>query len=198
VVETVGKPLRRAIYTRKSTEEGLDQAFNSLHAQREAGEAFVVSQQTHGWVVVPERYDDGGFTGAHMERPGLQRLLQDGAAMRRASSGRASRSHLHLSGRVRKPNIVETIAPGAGTLGGPTDLGYSLRCGAPLPLGNSSTEQRCASVCRHRDGGVVALCRCGAERLRILGKSRLPSWQAYSKGGLSTRVMVSSPFQGRV
>src|SRR5271168_2425387 len=71
------KPLRCAIYTRKSTEEGLEQAFNSLHAQREAAEAFVASQHTRGWVVVAERYDDGGFTGAHMERPALQRLLQD-------------------------------------------------------------------------------------------------------------------------
>jgi hypothetical protein len=77
VADPVGKPLRCAIYTRKSTEEGLDQAFNSLHAQREAGEAFVASQQTRGWMVVPERYDDGGFAGAHMERPALQRLLQD-------------------------------------------------------------------------------------------------------------------------
>ena len=77
MAEPDAKPLRCAIYTRKSTEEGLEQAFNSLHAQREAGEAYVASQQTRGWVVLPERYDDGGFTGAHMERPALQRLLQD-------------------------------------------------------------------------------------------------------------------------
>ncbi len=68
-------PLRCAIYTRKSTEEGLAQSFNSLDAQREAGEAFIASQQTRGWVAVEEHYDDGGFTGAHMERPALQRLL---------------------------------------------------------------------------------------------------------------------------
>ena len=77
MAEPDGKLLRCAIYTRKSTEEGLEQAFNSLHAQREAAEAFVASQQTRGWVVVPERFDDGGFTGGHMERPALQRLLQD-------------------------------------------------------------------------------------------------------------------------
>ncbi len=77
MAEPDAKLLRCAIYTRKSTEEGLEQAFNSLHAQREAGEAYVASQQTRGWVVLPERYDDGGFTGAHMERPALQRLLQD-------------------------------------------------------------------------------------------------------------------------
>jgi len=68
--------LRCAIYTRKSTEEGLGQAFNSLDAQREAGEAFILSQQARGWVAVPERYDDGGFSGSHIERPALQRLLQ--------------------------------------------------------------------------------------------------------------------------
>ena len=66
-----------AIYTRVSTEEGLSQAFNSLEAQREAGEAYIVSQKEQGWVVLPERYDDGGFTGANMDRPALNRLLAD-------------------------------------------------------------------------------------------------------------------------
>jgi site-specific DNA recombinase len=67
--------LRCAIYTRKSTEEGLGQGFNSLDAQREAGEALIVSQQARGWISVAERYDDGGFSGANMDRPALQRLL---------------------------------------------------------------------------------------------------------------------------
>jgi site-specific DNA recombinase len=70
------RQLRCAIYTRKSTEEGLGQAFNSLDAQREAAEAFIASQQTRGWVAVKEHYDDGGFSGSHMERPALQRLLE--------------------------------------------------------------------------------------------------------------------------
>ena len=69
--------LRCAIYTRKSTEEGLEQAFNSLQAQREAGEAYIASQQARGWVLVPEQYNDGGFSGSHLERPALQRLLND-------------------------------------------------------------------------------------------------------------------------
>jgi len=69
--------LRCAIYTRKSTEEGLDQEFNSLDAQREAGEAFVKSQASEGWTCLPDRYDDGGFTGGNMERPALKRLLAD-------------------------------------------------------------------------------------------------------------------------
>ena len=69
--------LRCAIYTRKSTEEGLDQEFNSLDAQREACAAFIASQVGLGWKLVPDRYDDGGFSGGSMERPALQRLLQD-------------------------------------------------------------------------------------------------------------------------
>ena len=69
--------LRCAIYTRKSTEEGLDQEFNSLDAQREACAAFVASQVGLGWKLVPDRYDDPGFSGGSMERPALQRLLQD-------------------------------------------------------------------------------------------------------------------------
>ena len=68
---------RCAIYTRKSSEEGLEQGFNSLDAQREACEAYVLSQAGEGWSVLREQYDDGGFSGGSMERPGLQRLLTD-------------------------------------------------------------------------------------------------------------------------
>ena len=68
---------RCAIYTRKSTEEGLDMAFNSLDAQREACEAYIASQKAEGWLLVPDRYDDGGFSGGTMDRPALQRLLHD-------------------------------------------------------------------------------------------------------------------------
>jgi site-specific DNA recombinase len=69
------KAIRCAIYTRKSTEEGLQQEFNSLDAQREAGEAFIVSQKSEGWRIAGDRYDDGGFTGGNMDRPALKRLL---------------------------------------------------------------------------------------------------------------------------
>ena len=69
--------MRCAIYTRKSTEEGLEQTFNTLDAQRDAAEAFIRSQRQEGWVVLPDKYDDGGFTGANMDRPALQKLLQD-------------------------------------------------------------------------------------------------------------------------
>ena len=70
-------PVRCAIYTRKSTEEGLDQAFNSLDAQYEACAAYIVSQRHEGWTLHKARYDDGGFSGGSMERPGLKRLLKD-------------------------------------------------------------------------------------------------------------------------
>jgi site-specific DNA recombinase len=68
---------RCAIYTRKSTEEGLEQSFNTLDAQRDAGESFINSQHSEGWVALPQKYDDGGYTGANMDRPALKRLLSD-------------------------------------------------------------------------------------------------------------------------
>jgi site-specific DNA recombinase len=74
---TAKRPIRCAIYTRKSSEEGLDQAFNSLDAQREACAAYIKSQIGEGWKLVPSRYDDGGFSGGNMARPALQRLLAD-------------------------------------------------------------------------------------------------------------------------
>ena len=67
--------VRCAIYTRKSTEEGLEQEFNSLDAQREAGEAYIASQRHAGWSALPQHYDDGGYSGATVDRPALQELL---------------------------------------------------------------------------------------------------------------------------
>src|SRR6266576_2839022 len=72
-----GRRWRCAIYTRKSSEEGLEQAFNSLHAQREACEAYIISQRHEGWTCLPQAYDDGGLSGATMDRPALQQLLTD-------------------------------------------------------------------------------------------------------------------------
>ena len=71
------KVVRCAIYTRKSTEERLEQEFNSLDAQRESAEAYIASMRHEGWQLVPKSYDDGGFTGGNMERPALHRLLSD-------------------------------------------------------------------------------------------------------------------------
>ena len=78
--DVAAKPARRlrcAIYTRKSSEEGLEQEFNSLHAQREACEAYIASQKSEGWALVRDQYDDGGISGGTLERPGLQQLLRD-------------------------------------------------------------------------------------------------------------------------
>ena len=75
---SVTKPIRRcAIYTRKSSEEGLEQDFNSLHAQRESCEAYINSQKHEGWVALPAIYDDGGYSGGSMDRPALKQLLAD-------------------------------------------------------------------------------------------------------------------------
>ncbi len=74
---TAERRLICAIYTRKSTEEGLDQNFNSLDAQRDACENYIASQKSEGWLMARERYDDGGFSGGNMERPGLKKLLED-------------------------------------------------------------------------------------------------------------------------
>ena len=73
----MSKRVRCAIYTRKSTEEGLEQEFNSLDAQREACEAYVQSQRGQGWVIQRKRYDDAGLSGGTMERSALQDLLAD-------------------------------------------------------------------------------------------------------------------------
>ena len=73
----VVRKLRCAVYTRKSSEEGLEQEFNCLDAQREACEAYIASQRSEGWVLVPDRYDDGGVSGGTLERPALKRLLAD-------------------------------------------------------------------------------------------------------------------------
>jgi site-specific DNA recombinase len=76
-VATPVATVRCAIYTRKSSEEGLELEFNSLDAQRESAEAFIKSQAHEGWLCVPQQYDDGGFTGGNMDRPGLKRLMAD-------------------------------------------------------------------------------------------------------------------------
>jgi site-specific DNA recombinase len=73
----ITRKLRCAVYTRKSSEEGLEQEFNSLHAQREACEAYVASQRSEGWALIREPYDDGGFSGGTLERPALRQLLAD-------------------------------------------------------------------------------------------------------------------------
>ncbi|WCE71544.1 recombinase family protein [Sulfitobacter faviae] len=77
MTQAILRKLRCAVYTRKSSEEGLEQEFNSLHAQREACEAYIASQRSEGWVALREQYDDGGVSGGTLERPGLKALLHD-------------------------------------------------------------------------------------------------------------------------
>src|ERR1700722_15528481 len=76
-VKTGPKSVRCAIYTRKSTDQGLDQDFNSLDAQYDASQAYIRSQTHAGWTLLRAKYDDGGFSGGNTDRPGLQRLLED-------------------------------------------------------------------------------------------------------------------------
>ena len=73
----VNKKIRCAIYTRKSCEEGLEQDFNSLDAQREACESYIKSQMHEGWTLIPTHYDDGGYSGGTIDRPAFKRLLED-------------------------------------------------------------------------------------------------------------------------
>ncbi len=75
--EEIGRPIRCAIYCRKSSEEGLDSEFNSLDAQREAGENFIASQKAEKWVCLPKQYNDGGYSGGNMDRPALKQLMDD-------------------------------------------------------------------------------------------------------------------------
>ena len=91
-----GDPDRKrcAIYTRKSSEEGLEQEFNSLQAQSEACEAYIRSQRHEGWVLARTHYDDGGFSGGNMERPALQQLLADIQGGRIEFAGRRRRTML--------------------------------------------------------------------------------------------------------
>ena len=77
---SAAQTVRCAIYTRKSTHEGLEQAFNSLDAQRQAAEAYIQSQASEGWRCLSQRYDDGGYSGGTLDRPALTRLLADCAA----------------------------------------------------------------------------------------------------------------------
>ena len=91
-----GLTVRCAIYTRKSSDEGLEQEFNSLDAQREACEAYIVSQRHAGRVALANMYDDGGLSGGSMERPALKRLLEDIKASKVAGGQHFSRGALYL------------------------------------------------------------------------------------------------------
>jgi hypothetical protein len=124
------KTSRCAIYTRKSSEEGLDQSFSSLHAQREACEAYVLSQKHEGWRVLSAKYDGGGFSGGNMQRPGLKKLLGDIAAGK-IDTGRQAACRSGLRQADSKPALV---------LGGATPT-FHLPPDA-MPLAYTSRSQR--------------------------------------------------------
>lgn len=75
--EVLKRRMRCAVYTRKSTDEGLDQEYNSIDAQRDAGHAYIASQRAEGWIPVADDYDDPAFSGGNMERPALRRMMAD-------------------------------------------------------------------------------------------------------------------------
>jgi len=106
--------VRCAIYTRKSTEEGLDQEFNSLDAQRESGEAYVASLRHEGWVALPTRYDDGGYTGGNIERPALQQLMKDIAAGKVDAVVIYKRAPATKAGSVVSANRRQPFQPSSG------------------------------------------------------------------------------------
>ena len=108
---TTKRGLRCAIYTRVSTDQGPEQDFNSLDAQREASEAYIKSQAHEGWRLVRDRYDDGGFSGGSMDRPALQKLLIDAQARR-------IRRHRRLQGRSADPIACRRPSPAAQRWGG--------------------------------------------------------------------------------
>ena len=148
---TVSSVVRCAIYTRKSTEEGLEQEFNSLDAQRESAEAYIKSQQHEGWICLPDRYDDGGFTGGNMERPALRRLMADIEAGRidcvvvyKLGRNTCSSPKVHLVGRLtledkkRDKSLLET-----------TYVLQVLTCGHPATFGNLGSRRRSLTPFRH-------------------------------------------------
>ena len=104
-----GAIVRCAVYTRKSSEEGLEQDFNSLHAQREACEAYVKSQKHEGWVVLPAQYDDGGISGATMERPALQ--FQSGEWQSLGNRARIGDEQVQRLGAVRNETYWRLVEP---------------------------------------------------------------------------------------
>jgi hypothetical protein len=89
---SAAKTIRCTVYTRKSSEEGLDQDFNSLHAQREVCAAYIQSQRQEGWRLLPTQYDDGGYSGGTLERPALQQLLADIRKVRASSASAGAMS----------------------------------------------------------------------------------------------------------
>ena len=137
------KKIRSAIYTRKSAEEGLEQEFNSLDAQREACAAYVASQKAEGWVLLPTVYEDAGLSGGTLERPGLQRLLAD------IDAGLVE-ALLHGPEQIADLPVPVAESPGAVRIGHP-ERSHLVEYLAPNSVFNSLPRQRSSPHLRPDD-----------------------------------------------
>lgn len=201
------KRTRCAVYTRKSSEEGLERAFNSLHAQREACEAYILSQKHEDWEVISKEYDDGGFSGGTMERPGLKRLLADIAAKLVDTVvvykvDRLTRSlpdFARIEREVTGERIRDKIAASkrkAMWMGGVIPLGYDLK--DRLLVINKAEAERVREIYRlHLELGCVSTLQTRLEELGIRSKKRLSKTGrtfggvAFSRGSL--HEMLQNP-----
>lgn len=163
--------VRCAIYTRKSSEEGLEQDFNSLDAQREACAAYVASQASEGWKLLPERYDDGGLSGGTLERPALRRLLGDVKSGRIDiivvyKVDRLTRSLLDFAKLVEAFDAAETSLFRLRSHSTPQPAWGGLHsiCCSPLPSSSARSQQ-----------SVFAI-RLRLQRLRVCGWAERRLW----------------------
>ncbi len=149
---TASSVVRCAIYTRKSNEEGLEQEFNSLDSQRESAEAYIKRQQHEGWICLPDRYEDGGFTGGNMARPAFRIFMADIEASRidcvvvyKLSRNTCSSPKVHLLGRLTLEGKM-----GHKSLLGTTYVPQQvLTCGHPETFGNLGSRRRSLTPFRH-------------------------------------------------
>jgi hypothetical protein len=168
--------IRCAIYTRKSTDEGLDREFNSLDAQRESGEAYIASMKHEGWICIPTRYDDGRFTGANMDRPAVRRLIRNPACLRCSATPYGEAFKRMPLCRTPRPGVLasDSMSPSdSDSLFGviATSL-FLLRLPSSLLVG--STSSRHGGEKRAGDWGIAichGMARRGSERRRFFSRS---------------------------
>ena len=175
--------IRCAVYTRKSSEEGLEQAFNSLDAQREACAAYVLSQKAEGWALLPAAYEDGGSPGGTLERPGLQRLLAgvDAGLIDRIVVYKIGRLTLHMllsfaqfEREVTAERIRDKIAASKRKglwMGGIVPLGYD-RDGRTLCINEAEAGTVRTLYALYRRHGTIRQVKSEADRLGLRTKER--------------------------
>ncbi|HEV7280508.1 MAG TPA: recombinase family protein [Pirellulaceae bacterium] len=160
--------IRCAIYTRKSTEESLDLDFNSLDAQRESGEAYIKNQANEGWVCLPDRYDDGGFTGGNMDRPALKRLLAD------IEAGKVDCVVVYKVDRISRSLLV---------------------CGGLTPTGTPTPSRPGLAGAGTPQGGAIPSFGMPLDRVRGVGHHNWAAGRRPSRS--SRRVAVAGTKDGR-